>query len=104
MTVCIQPGCHLMHLEKEFREVVEATGATIMDAPIGCCGKVVPGISDAIMDERQGDMEGADAVIVGCPSCFIRYDSKKDGIRVLHISELVSMAAGDMSTLVFHRN
>lgn len=104
MRVCIQPGCHLMHLKDEFREVVEATGAEIVEAPIGCCGKAVPSISEMIMDDRQKDMKGSDAVIVGCPSCFIRYDSKKKGIKVLHISELVSLASGKGSTLVFHRN
>ena len=104
MKVCIQPGCHLRHLEKEFRDVVEATGATIVDAPIGCCVKVVPGISESIMEERQKDMEGADAVIVGCPSCFIRYDSYENGIPVLHISELVAMCTGYEETLRFHRN
>ena len=104
MRVCVQPGCHLRHLEKEFIEVVEATGAEIIEAPIGCCGKVVPGISGMIMSERQNDMKGADAVVVGCPSCFIRYDSVENGIRVLHISELVAMASGHDRTLNHHRN
>ena len=57
-----------------------------------------------IMSERQKDMEGADAVVVGCPSCFIRYDSRDNGIRVLHISELVAMASGIDRTLRYHRN
>ena len=104
MKVCVQPGCHLRHLEKEFIEVVKATGAEVVDAPIGCCGKAVPGISEMIMSERQKDMEGADAVVVGCPSCFIRYDSRDNGIRVLHISELVAMASGIDRTLRYHRN
>lgn len=104
MTVCVQPGCHLRHLAKEFEEVVSATGAIVKDVPTGCCGKAVPGISDTIMDERQKEMKGADAVIVGCPSCFMRYDSRENGIKVLHISELVAMAAGYDGTLGFHRN
>ncbi len=104
MTVCVQPGCHLLHREREFREVVEATGARIMDVPVGCCGKAIPKISEMVMSDRQKDMEGADAVIVGCPSCFIRYDSWKGGVKVLHISELVSIASGDDRTLGYHRN
>ena len=56
MKVCVQPGCHLRHLEKEFIEIVEATGAEIMEAPIGCCGKAVPGISGMIMSEQEHDI------------------------------------------------
>ncbi len=105
LKVAVQPGCHLLHKTAEFKEVVSSIpGIELVDLPIGCCGKMVEGISESIMKERQQSMKGLDAVIVGCPSCFSRYDAYPEGVPVLHISELVSMASGDSKSLEFHKN
>ncbi|MGN1044800.1 MAG: 4Fe-4S dicluster domain-containing protein [Candidatus Methanomethylophilaceae archaeon] len=103
LKVCIQPGCGLRDMRDMFRDVAEACGATVIDAPFGCCGKAIPRISEELMADRQREMAGADAVIVGCPLCQDRYDSVRDGIPSLHISELVMMASGDRSTLPYHK-
>ena len=101
--VCIQPGCGLKEKAGMFRSVVEACGAEIVEAPMGCCGKAIPRISEELMSDRQKEMRGADAVVVGCPLCQDRYDSVEGGIPSLHISELVMMASGDTTTMPHHR-
>ena len=46
LKVAVQPGCHLLHKTAEFKEVVSSIpGIELIDLPIGCCGKMVEGIS-----------------------------------------------------------
>lgn len=103
LKVAIEPGCALEHFAKEFEEIVKATGATPIGNKIGCCGKSVKGISNQLMMERQEEIKGADAVIVGCPFCTFKYDSVQNGLPALHISELIALAAGDSATQKYHR-
>ena len=101
--VAIQPGCSAWEFRKEMTAVIEAMGCKPMGNKMGCCGKNVR-VSEPLMEEREAECAGADYVIVACPMCFQKYDSYPDGIPVLHIAELVAMAAGDDSTLKYHRN
>jgi heterodisulfide reductase subunit B/Pyruvate/2-oxoacid:ferredoxin oxidoreductase delta subunit len=103
MKVAIQPGCHEHEFGGELEEVIRACGAEPIGNRTGCCGKNVKGIADAIMAKRESDMEGADAVIVACPFCFNVYDAYPDGVPVMHITELVALAAGDSRTLGYHK-
>lgn len=103
LNVAVQPGCGLKASAREFREIAEACGCTVADVAQGCCGKAVPGVSGKVMSERQSEMDGLDAVIVGCPSCFVRYDSWDGGIPVLHVAELACLASGDRSILEHHK-
>ena len=102
LRVAVIPGCGLRNDQQAFRDIVEACGCEIVDVPQGCCGKMVPGVAEKIMSERQRDLEGVDAVVVGCPSCFSRYDQYPDGVPVLHISEVVCLAAGDHTSTRLH--
>ena len=104
LKVASLPGCSLRHHREEFSDIIEACGCTVVDVEQGCCGKAVPGISEKIMRERQDSLKDVDAVIVGCPSCFARYDAFENGVPVLYITELVCLAAGDDTTLRFHKN
>ncbi len=104
LRVASMPGCGLRHQKKMFDDIAEACGCEIIETKQGCCGKAVPRISEEIMKERQESMKDADAVIVGCPSCFARYDGYKNGIPVLYIAELVCLASGDKTTVGLHRN
>ena len=103
LRVALQPGCNLRSEYARFRDIAEVLGCQIADVRQGCCGKMVPVISERIMSERQEDMKGVDAVVVGCPSCFARYDAYPDGIPVLYITELILLAMGDGSTVRLHR-
>ncbi|AGI48027.1 Fe-S oxidoreductase [Thermoplasmatales archaeon BRNA1] len=103
MRVAIEPGCSAEKSYRSIREVVEATGATVMENTRGCCGKKIPGVNEALMREREEECRGADAIILCCPNCMLFYDGYPDGIPVLHISELVCLAAGDSSTQRFHK-
>lgn len=100
--VALEPGCSAERLREDFEAVVRATGAELAGNPSGCCGKSVPRISGELMAERQAECAGADAIVVGCPNCFRFYDAVEGGIPVLHIAELVALAAGDDSTQRFH--
>ncbi len=103
LRVALQPGCSLRTELPRFRDIARALGFEVVEKDQGCCGKVVPGISERIMADRQESMKDADAVVVGCPSCFARYDQYPEGIPVLYLTELVLIAMGDHSTLRFHR-
>ena len=103
LKVALEPGCALEYFSKEFEEIVRATGATPIGNKIGCCGKSVKGVSNQLMIERQTEIKDADAVIVGCPFCTFKYDTAPNGIPVLHISELIALAAGNSATQKYHR-
>jgi len=103
LRVAIQTGCGQRDQLWKFREVAEACGCEVIDAEQGCCGKLVPRISGELMAERQESMKDADAIVVGCPSCFARYDLYPEGKPVLYITELILLAMGDRSTVGFHR-
>ncbi len=103
LKVAIQPGCHVTDDAYKFKEIVEATGAEVLDKPHGCCGKAVKGVADTIMEQRQKEMSGADVIVVGCPACFSRYDNYDNGIPVLHLSELISISAKRIDTRKYHK-
>ena len=103
LKVAVQTGCGMRDRADMFRDIVEACGCEVFEAEQGCCGKLVPRISKELMAERQESMKGADAVVVGCPSCFARYDQCPDGLPVLYLSELILLAMGDGSTNALHR-
>ena len=103
LTVAVQTGCTLRADVKCFNKIVEACGCKIVDVPQGCCGKLVPEISGKVMADRQVSLKGVDAVVVGCPSCFARYDQYPDGVPVLYLTELILLAMGDERTMRFHR-
>lgn len=102
LKVAIQPGCRMRPVLWMYREICERLGAEVMDVEPGCCGKGTK-VRDALMSERQKSMEGADAIIVGCPACFMWYDTWEGGIPVMHIAEAVAVAAGDRRSLDCHR-
>lgn len=102
LNVAIEPGCGLESSLDKFNEIAKAAGATLVGNKTGCCGKSVKDISGKLMAERQEEIKGADAVVVGCPLCAYKYDKVPGGTPVLHISELIALASGDDSTLKYH--
>lgn len=103
LRVAIEPGCSSERFMTDFEAIVRATGAEPIGNPYGCCGKSIPEISSKLMEERQKECEGADAIILGCPNCQVFYDEVPDGIPVLNLAELICLAAGDSETQRFHR-
>ena len=94
---------YLLEIPSDFRMIVEATGVEIINKSYGCCGKSIPDISDKLMAERQAECQGADFIVVGCPNCLTFYDNVPNGVPVVHLSELIAMAAGDRETVKFHK-
>ena len=101
--VAIEPGCSAMEFKGEMRAIAEALGCEVVNTSMGCCGKYSP-VSEALMDEREAECAKADVAVVGCPMCLVRYEGRDGGVPAVHIAELVAMAAGDRSTLRFHKN
>ena len=103
LRIALEPGCSCERLYPEMKAVAEACGCEVVNGSYGCCGKAVPDVQKRLMDEREAECGGADAVVVGCPNCLSFYDSYPGGIPVLHLSELVCLAAGDGSSLKYHK-
>ena len=101
LKVAVEPGCSAMPLKKEMMAVVKAMGCESVGKGMGCCGKNVS-VSVPLMAEREEECADADLIVVGCPMCFIKYDSQPGGKPVVHIAELVAMAAGDFESLRYH--
>ena len=102
LKVALQPGCSAMPFKKQMDEVVRAMGYEPIGNQMGCCGKNVS-VSKPLMEERMEECARADLVVVGCPMCFVKYDSQPNGKPVVHIAELVAMAAGNRDSLEFHK-
>lgn len=102
MKVGMEPGCSAEPMRKKMRAVLERMNCEIVNSTMGCCGKNAP-VAAALMKDREEECSGAEIIVVGCPMCFIKYDSQKEGIPVVHMAELVAMAAGKNDSLKFHK-
>lgn len=102
MRVGMEPGCSAEPMMKKMRSVLERMNCEIVNTTVGCCGKNAP-VASALMREREEECAGAEVIVVGCPMCFIKYDSLEGGIPVVHMAELVAMAAGRSGSLRFHK-
>ena len=100
--VAMEPGCAVESMAGKIKDVLTALGCEVVNKTYGCCGKSAP-VAVSLMAERQEECSGADFAVVACPMCQVKYDSYDGGVPVLHIVEVVAMAAGDTSTLEFHR-
>jgi heterodisulfide reductase subunit B len=102
MRLALEPGCSAEKYIKQMIAVVEKMGFEYIHNEYGCCGKNID-MAEEMMQLRQEAAKDADAIVVGCPMCFLKYDSFLDGKPVLHIGELVSIANGDESSLTYHK-
>lgn len=102
MKVAVETGCTMEYRRSEVEELIRACGSEPMTNESGCCGKSIERISDEMMAERQAECAGADVIVVCCPNCQKFYDKWEGGIPVLHIVELVALAAGNSVTQKFH--
>jgi len=100
--VGMEPGCSAEHLKKEMKAVLEAMNCEVVNTEIGCCGKNAP-VNVPLMKEREEECAGAEVIVVGCPMCFVKFDAQENGLPVVHIAELVAVAAGREESLGFHK-
>lgn len=101
LKVALEPGCAAMPLLDEMITIIKHMGFEYVENEAGCCGKSIE-MAPEMMKERIFASKDADAIIVGCPMCFLKYDSATEGKPVMHISELVSFAFGDDESLKYH--
>ncbi|WP_019176125.1 CoB--CoM heterodisulfide reductase iron-sulfur subunit B family protein [Methanomassiliicoccus luminyensis] len=121
------PGCHMVRpsevlkVDRSFRpetlsRIASWTGAEVVageDWP-KCCGGGLSGIDDELSSAILADAvsgfrpSGAAAILTPCPFCFVQLDLKqKDGLPVLHLSELLALAFGAEPSRIgmqYHRN
>lgn len=102
LKVALEPGCSAQKYIKQMVAIVEKMGFEYIDNEYGCCGKNIE-MAAEMMAERQEAATEADVIVVGCPMCFLKYDAYEGGKKVLHIAELAALAAGDDSSLQYHR-
>jgi len=121
MRVAVHHGCHLLRPSPavrwdsptapiKFEQLVRALGGTVVDyqSKMACCGNALDRVGErrASLDmcrHKLSDMsdQGADALVVSCPSCFLQFDlnqatllreSSATGLPVFYITELIALA------------
>lgn len=102
IAVGMEPGCSAMHLSKKMKAVLEAMNCRAVNVDMGCCGKNAP-VNKELMADRETECSGAEVIVVGCPMCFVKFDSYDGGIPVMHLAELIALAAGDGKALEQHK-
>ncbi|HEY3318329.1 MAG TPA: heterodisulfide reductase-related iron-sulfur binding cluster [Coriobacteriia bacterium] len=125
MKLAVHYGCHLLRPQPAVRwddplhptkveAVVAALGARVVDYPtkMQCCGSALDRVGerdDSLAFARRKLMDvqaqGADALVVVCPSCFMQFDlnqaalqrAKEDvNVPVFYLSELIALTYGHL--------
>ncbi len=123
MKIAVHYGCHLLRPSKELMmddpfhpvkldQLVEATGALSLpySSKMDCCGNLLLRAEQeesarAMCRNKLRDIiaEGADAMVVVCPSCMMQYDNmqmllQRTGeqihVPVLYLTQLIGLALG----------
>lgn len=114
LRVAAHPGCHMLrpsgvtgidaHFSpRSLTDMARITGAEVAYSPDwpACCGGGVSGVNDDISTGVLNDAltefraAGATCILTPCPFCFVQFDLRqKNGIPVLHLSELLALAFG----------
>jgi heterodisulfide reductase subunit B/heterodisulfide reductase subunit C len=123
MRIAVHHGCHLLRpspavrwdsptAPTKFEQLVRALGATVVDyeSKMDCCGNALDRVGERrtsldMLEHKLSDIrdQGADALVVSCPSCFLQFDlnqatllrqASAAGLPVFYISELIDLALG----------
>lgn len=123
MRVAVHYGCHLLRPSPairwdsptnptKFEALVKALGATVVDyeTRMDCCGGALDRVGErqkalSMCRHKVEDAlaQGADALVVSCPSCFQQFDLNQaavlregggEGLPVFYLTEFVAMALG----------
>ena len=121
MRIAVHHGCHLLRpspairwdspiAPTKFEQLVRALGGTVVEyeTKMDCCGNALDRIGERqasldMCEHKLSDLhdQGADALVVSCPSCFLQFDlnqatllraSGAAGLPVLYITELIALA------------
>jgi heterodisulfide reductase subunit B len=93
LRIAVQGGCFDKE-ETALEELVEATGAKVVECGDGSClsmpvdEQTIKEMADKRLTELGGTV---DALVVGCPVCGIMLD-RSDGIPVLYLPQLLGLA------------
>ncbi|MCL5736753.1 MAG: heterodisulfide reductase-related iron-sulfur binding cluster [Actinobacteria bacterium] len=123
MRIAVHYGCHMLRPTPairwdsavnptKFEQLVSALGATVVDyeTRMDCCGGAFDRVGERqkalAMCRRKVEnvlQQGADALVVSCPSCFQQFDLNQaallretgaQGLPVFYLTELVALALG----------
>jgi len=130
--LAVHYGCHLLRpspairwdsaaAPSKFEQLTAALGGTVIDYPtkLECCGNALDRVGEreaslSMCGSKLADVakQGADALVVSCPSCFLQFDlnqatqlreARHAGIPVFYITELIALAMGhDPAALGLH--
>lgn len=121
MRIAVHHGCHLLRpspavrwdsptAPTKFEQLVRALGGTVVDyeTKMDCCGNALDRVGERrtsleMCEHKLSDVrdQGADALVVSCPSCFLQFDlnqatllreSSAAGLPVFYITELIALA------------
>ncbi len=108
------PGCHMVRPSKRLNidnsfeprlldEIASWCGAEVVVSEKWpkCCGGGIAGVDEKISSRMLEDAtanfrpNGANCILTPCPFCFVQFDVRqKEGLPVLHLSELLALAFG----------
>jgi heterodisulfide reductase subunit B len=123
MKLAVHYGCHMLRpspavrwdsptAPTKFEQLVRALGATVIDyqTKMDCCGNALDRVGERrasldMLGRKLSDVvkQGADALVVSCPSCFLQFDlnqatllreSAAAGVPVFYITELIALGLG----------
>jgi heterodisulfide reductase subunit B len=121
MRIAVHHGCHLLRpspavrwdsptAPTKFEQLIRALGGTVVDyeTKMDCCGNALDRVGERrtsleMCEHKLSDIrdQGADALVVSCPSCFLQFDlnqaaslreSGAEGLPVFYITELIALA------------
>ncbi len=124
MRIAVHYGCHLLRPSPavrwdsptnptKFEQLVRALGGTVVEyeTRMDCCGGALDRVGErqkalGMCRHKLEDAlaQGADALVVSCPSCFQQFDlnqaavlreSGSGGLPVFYLTELVALALGE---------
>jgi heterodisulfide reductase subunit B len=124
MQIAVHYGCHMLRPSpavrwdsptnpSKFEQLVRALGGTVVEyeSRMDCCGGALDRVGErqkalGMCRHKLEDAlaQGADALVVSCPSCFQQFDlnqaavlreSGSEGLPVFYLTELIAMALGE---------
>jgi heterodisulfide reductase subunit B2 len=114
LRLAAHPGCHMVRPSKRL-SIDESFEPKLLDDIASWCGSVVvvsekwpkccgggiagvdEGISSRMLEDATSSFRpnGANCILTPCPFCFVQFDVRqKEGLPVLHLSELLALAFG----------
>ena len=114
------PGCHMVRPSSKLKidesfapkvldEIASWCGSLVVVSERWpkCCGGGIAGVDEKVSTRMLEDAtstfrpSGANCILTPCPFCFVQFDIRqKEGLPVLHLSEMLALAFGATPELI----